>query len=306
MIDYWIFHNDRLAPLKRTRLSPGQMGLFMGWGVFTTLRLARGLPFALERHWARLERDAARLTVPMPCSLDDLRSGLAKVIRANRRPEGIARVILVRNTGELWADAPGRPSTDLLILTRPLVSWPATQKLLLQPGGIFSSGPYAGAKMLSWVEHAGILEKARAQGFDEALLVNEKGQLAECTSANVFLVRRGEVLTPPLASGCLPGVTREILLEIAPGSGVKLREQALTADDLATADEVFISSTTREVVGVESISPSWKYPAPGELTLKLKRVFQAYAESHLSAQAGLAAPPFSRKKLKPTSRPRSK
>lgn len=300
MIDHTIFHNDRLLPLEQTRLSPGQMGLFMGWGVFTTLRVSRGIPFALERHWARLERDAARLSVPLPCSLEDLRGALAKVIRANKRAEGVARVIMVRNTGELWADAPARPSTDLLIFTRALVSWPATQRLVLQPAGIFSSGPYAGAKMLSWIEHAGVLERARAQGFDEALLMNEKGELAECTSANIFLVRRGEVFTPPLASGCLPGVTREILLEIGAKSGVTLRQQTLTTDDLATADEVFISSTTREVVGVESISPLWKFPAPGELTLKLKGVFQAYAESYL------AALPFPRRKLKPTARGRSK
>lgn len=280
-MDQWIFHNDRILSLDEARLSPGQMGLFMGWGVFTTLRLYQGVPFALDRHWARLTRDAARLAVQLPGDEDGLRQAIADLVRANDRREGMARVLFVRNTGGLWCHAADHPPTDLLIFTRKLVAWPTAHRLILRPMAIFSSGPYAGAKMLSWVLHASALEKARAEGFDEALLLNEKDQLAECTSANIFLVRKGEVLTPPLSSGCLPGVTREILFEITPAAGIQVHEQDLTTADLATADEIFISSTTREVAGVESISPEWTYPAPGKITLALERAFQQYVRSNL-------------------------
>ncbi len=139
--------------------------------------------------------------------------------------------------------------------------------------------------MLSWVPHAAVLEKAHAEGYDEALLVNEKGQLAECTSANIFLVRAGKALTPPLSSGCLPGITREVLLEIAPATGIELRESDITPEDLSSAEEVFISSTTREVAAVESIGLDRKFSPPGKITRALARAFQEDVQSYLHRQS---------------------
>jgi branched-chain amino acid aminotransferase len=130
-----------------------------------------------------------------------------------------------------------------------------------------------------------LFERARADGFDDVLLLNEAGQLAECTSANVFVARAGEVLTPPLSSGCLPGVTREILLEIAPAAGVLIIERELATADLSQAQEVFISSTTREVAPVASIAPDWDFGKPGELTLRLEAAFQRYLHASLELKA---------------------
>jgi branched-chain amino acid aminotransferase len=135
--------------------------------------------------------------------------------------------------------------------------------------------------MLSWVPHTAALERAHVEGFDEALLLNERAQLAECTSANIFLVRGGKVLTPPLSSGCLPGITREILLEIAPGSGIEIREQELDTKDISSGDEVFISSTTREVAAVESIVPGGSFQVPGQVTRQLQRIFADHVQSYL-------------------------
>ncbi len=284
-MDHFILHNNRIIPLCEARLSPGQAGLLTGWGVFTTLRLYRGLPFEFKRHWERMARDARRLEVPICHDLETVRKAIVELARANGREEGMARLCLVRNEGGLWA-APsgqdvGRPPTDLLAFTRTLVPWPAAHRLRLRPMAIFSAGLYAGAKMLSWAPNSAALEKARADGFDDALLLNEKGQLAECTSANFFLVRGGKAFTPPLSSGCLPGVTREILLEIAPATGIELVEHELTTEDLPSAEEVFIGSTTREVAAVEFISPEWKYEAPGKVTLALEAAFQGYIQSSL-------------------------
>lgn len=284
LMDRLIYHNDHILPLEEARLSPGQVGLLTGWGVFTTLRVYQGLPFAFERHWARMKRDALLLGVDLCYEEERVRRAIMDLVRANNHPESMARVSFVKNEGGLWAEAPGRPSTDLLIFTRGLVDWPAAQRLQLEPHGIFSAGPYAGAKMLSWVSHAAVLERAHAKGFDDALLVNEKDEIAECTSANVFLVRGGEVFTPPLSSGCLAGITREILLEIAPRAGFPLNEKELTVKDLSNAEEVFISSTTREVAAITSIDPEWKYPAPGKTTQALEKVFQEYVREYLGAR----------------------
>ena len=190
----------------------------------------------------------------------------------------------MKNQGGMWAQADNLPPTDLLIFTRELKAWPAAHRLMIQPGGIFSGGSFAGAKMLSWVPHAAVLERAHEAGFDDALLLNEKGHLAECTSANVFLARGGEILTPPLSSGCLAGITREVIFEIAPQAGLKIREVDLTSDDLSRAEEVFISSTTREVAGVGFISPEWNYQCPGQLTTVLEEAFRTYVEEYLKGK----------------------
>ncbi len=283
-MDPLIFHNDRITPLEEARLSPGQVGLLMGWGVFTTLRIYRGQPFAFERHWARMGRDAARLSVPFDYEEGRVREAIVELGRANQRPEGMARVSFVRNKGGLWEQADDHPPADLLVFTHELVPWPAGHRLRVEPRAIFSAGHYAGAKMLSWVPHAAALERAHAEGFDEFLLLNEKGHVAECSSANVFLVRGGLALTPPLSSGCLPGVTREILLEIAPKAGIDVVEQDLALDDLSSAQEAFISSTTREVAAVESISPNWSYKVPGPVTQALDRAFRECVKSLLSGE----------------------
>jgi branched-chain amino acid aminotransferase len=280
-MDSLIFHNDRILPIAEAHLSPGQIGLLTGWGVFTTLRIYEGLPFAFERHWARMARDAERLQVEMIYGPETVRQALIELSGSNRRPEGMARVSFVKNTGGLWSQAEGLPPTDLLMFTRELTAWPRVHRLCLQPMGIFSTGCYAGAKMLSWVPHAAVLERVHAEGFDDALLLNEKGQLAECTSANIFLVRDGRVLTPPLSSGCLAGITREVLFEIAPKAGVEMIERDLTPDDLATAQEAFVSSTTREVAAVGSVSPNWTFPAPGEVTTKLQAGFREHVREYL-------------------------
>ncbi len=268
-MDSLIYHNDRIVPLTEARLSPGQMGLLMGWGVFTTLRIYQGVPFAFDRHWERMAHDAERLGIALEYRREAVWEAIVKLAAANHRPECAARLSFIKNHGGMWADAPGSPATDLLIFTRELAAWPASHKLLLVPDGIFSHGKLAGAKMLSWVQNAGTLERVHNEGYDDALLLNEQGHLAECTSANVFLVRGREILTPPLHSGCLPGITREALLEIIPAAGYTIAEKDLTPADLDWAEEVFISSTTREVAGVGIIEPKWKYPAPGKVTREL-------------------------------------
>ena len=280
-MDPLIYHNNRITPLSEARLSPGQMGLLMGWGVFTTLRIYKGVPFAFDKHLARMVHDAERLGITLDYRQEEVLDGIVRLAAANHRPEGAARLSFIKNQGGMWADAPESPETDLLIFTRELAAWPASHKLLLVPDGIYSHGNLAGAKMLSWVQNAGTLERVHREGYDDALLLNEKGNLGECTSANVFLVRGREVQTPPLSSGCLPGITRDALREVVPAAGFTLVEKDLTPNDLDAADEVFISSTTREVAGVGSIHPKWKYTAPGQVTTELARAFQKYVQAHL-------------------------
>jgi branched-chain amino acid aminotransferase len=282
-MDALIFHNDRIIPLQEGLLSPGQMGLLVGWGVFTTLRIYEGIPFAFDRHWARMSHDADRLGMNLIHAQEAVRHAVTKLAEANHRPEGMARLSFVKNHGGLWAQAGNRPETDLLIFTRELVQWPAIHRLKLQPHAIYSATRLAGVKMLSWVQNVALLERAHAEGFDDVLLLNERGHIAECTSANVFLIRGRKVLTPPLSAGCLPGVTREVLREVVPRADLELIEDNLTPDDLSSAAEVFITSTTREVAAVGSIDSQWLYPAPGKITVTIEEFFKDYVSSHLKS-----------------------
>ncbi len=287
-MDSIIIHNQNLIPMAEARLSPQQAGLLMGWGVFSTLRIYRGRPFQYDRHWQRMRHDAERLSVPMPYDNQQVYRCLLKLIEANQRADGMARIYFVRNTGGIWSGTNPPALTDLLIFTQPMVAWPSSYKLKVQPMAVFSAGIYAGAKMLSWAVNSTIQEKAKADGYDDALLLNERGQIAECTSANVFLVRQGRVLTPPLSSGCLPGVTRDVVMEVAPRIGVPIVEQDLTVQDLRDADEVFISSSTREVGGVAGIGGEITYQAPGHITAAMENGFREYVEKWLGATKATA------------------
>jgi branched-subunit amino acid aminotransferase/4-amino-4-deoxychorismate lyase len=106
-MDSLIYHNDRITPLADARLSPGQMGLLMGWGVFTTLRIYQGVPFAFDRHWERMAHDAERLGIALDYQQEAVWEAIVKLAAANQRQEGAARLSFIKNQGGMWADAPG-------------------------------------------------------------------------------------------------------------------------------------------------------------------------------------------------------
>jgi branched-chain amino acid aminotransferase len=232
-------------------LSAGQVGLLSGWGVFSTLRIVDGVPFAFERHWARLTRDAAALLVPMPPDSEAVRRKLLELIEANRTQHCTLRLVIVRNRGGLWEgpSASGRVS-DVIALTSNSKEWGAGVKLAYVKDARHAANEFAGTKIISWAMNLTWAESAQARGFDEVILLNERGEVAECTSANIFAANGNRVVTPPVSSGCLPGITREILLEAIRVPGIEIVEKPILPAELETADEVFITSTTRNLLPV--------------------------------------------------------
>jgi branched-chain amino acid aminotransferase len=284
-----IFHNDSLQSIEKVRLSPGQTGLICGWGLFTTMRISRGEAFAYERHWRRLEKDAAAIRMPMPYTAAKVRVNLHEVIRANKVTDGCARIYLVNNSAGFWQGDEQLPEVDLIICSAPLPEYREPIRLGLREHGRHAASPLAGVKSISWLPNVWAVGEAQKEGFDEVVLLNERGEIAECTAANIFAVKNGKVYTPPLNSGCLEGVTRGILFEIAPEAGVAVVEHALRPEDLYSAGEVFISSTNRNLLGVGEIAGHKIATAPGPVTRQLDELFDAHVADYVTRRLASAA-----------------
>jgi branched-chain amino acid aminotransferase len=290
VIHRYIFHNDSLQAIEKVRLSPGQAGLICGWGIFTTMRIFRGEAFAYERHWRRLEKDAGLIRMPMPYTSARVRVSLHEVIRANKASEGCARIYFVYNSVGFWQSQEQRPQVDLIICSAPLPEYREPIRLGLREHGRHAASPLAGVKSISWLPNVWAVAEAQQEGFDEVVLLNERGEIAECTAANIFAVKNGKVYTPPLNSGCLEGVTRGILFEIAPEAGVAVVQQAMRPEDLYSADEVFISSTNRNLLGVGEIAGHRIAAAPGPITRQLDVLFDAHVSAYVGRRLASTTP----------------
>jgi branched-chain amino acid aminotransferase len=288
MIHRFVYHNDSLLPVEQVRLSPGQAGLLNGWGLFTTLRISEGEPFAYERHWKRLEKDAARTHCPFPFDAEKVRAQLGELIRKNEVKEGCARIYAVYNQVGFWRSEEAMPQVDLILYTAPLPAYREPVRLALREHGRHAASPLSGVKVTSWLNNVWNLYEAQQGGYDEVVLLNERGEVAECTAANIFCARGGKVETPPLSSGCLEGITRGTLLEIGKDAGAPLVEKVLRPEDLYSAEEVFISSTNRTVLAVGEINGHKIAAAPGPVTLKLEKVFAAYMADYVARRRGAA------------------
>jgi len=285
MIHRFVYRNDRLSPIEEVRLSPGQAGLLNGWGLFTTIRIYEGIPFAFERHWKRLERDAERTHCPFPFKIDVVRAQLGEVLRANKVKEGCARIYAIYNQVGFWRSDENFPAVDLLIYSAELPPHPDSVRLGLREHGRHAASPLAGVKVTSWLDNVWSLYEAQKTGFDEVVLLNERGEVAECTAANIFCVKGGKVATPPLTSGCLEGITRGVLLETGAGAGVPVTERVLSPQDLYAADEVFISSTNRSMLPVSEIAGHKIGSGATPVLEKLEKVFDAYVRDYLNIRA---------------------
>jgi branched-chain amino acid aminotransferase len=256
----FLYHNGQIRPATDDLLRPGQVGLMNGWGVFSTVKVVDGVLFAFPRHWARMHRDAELLRVGFPWAPAQLESELLRLVEANHAHNSTMRIVVVRNRGGMW-ESPGLDrDLDLIAFTTDRRDWGGACRLGIVPNARFAANPFSGAKVTSWAMNLVYYEQAHVRGLDEVLLLNERQEVSECTSANLFAIQDPDpatgvirVLTPPLSAGCLPGVTRDLLLEAIRLPGIEVREQTLTLDDLERAAGLFISSSTRALLPVSEI-----------------------------------------------------
>jgi branched-chain amino acid aminotransferase len=218
-----------------------------------------------------------------------VREQLGEVLRANHVKEGCARIYAVYNQVGFWRSGEEFPPADIIIYSSDLPAYSHHARLGVREQGRHAASPLAGVKVTSWLTNVWSLQEAQREGFDEVVMLNERGEVAECTAANIFCVKGGRVATPPLKSGCLEGVTRGVLLEVGAAAGVPVEEKTLVPQDLYAADEVFISSTNRNLLPVSEIAGRKIGDGNTPVVERLEKVFEGYVRKYLDLQAASAA-----------------
>jgi branched-chain amino acid aminotransferase len=265
--------DGELGAADELRISPLDHGLLVGDGVFETLRVYGGVPFAWTRHLQRLARSAAGLGLELP-EVATLRERSDAVLAANDLTEARLRITITGGPAPLGSERAAVPST-VVIAASALTPWPPTADVVTVPWPRNERGATAGLKTISYAENVRALAHAHERGAGEAIFANTRGELCEATGSNVFLVEEGTLVTPPETSGCLLGVTRALVLRLAEQLGIDAMEADRPVDALAAADEAFLSSTTREVQAIAHVDGIALPHAPGPLTQRLAEAFDA-------------------------------
>lgn len=241
-------------------------GLTVGDGAFETIAVLDGRPFAPSRHLARLRRTLAGLRLHCETTDAQLRAAIAAVIEANGERCERVRLTVTGGRAALGSERTSTESTVLIGSTR-AVQRAGTTAVITVPWTRNERSAVAGLKTISYAENVVALTYAQERGGSEALLANTRGELCEGTGSNIFVVVDGELITPPLSSGCLAGVTRELVLELMP-----VTERSLPMTELGMVTEAFLTSSTRDVQPIMRID-KLGLPPPGPWTRKTQEAF---------------------------------
>jgi branched-chain amino acid aminotransferase len=269
----WI--NGELHTAENARVSVFDHGILVGDGVFETIKTVRGQAFALTRHLDRLATSAVGLRLPEP-DLGAIRQGTLDVLAAAPDWEfGRIRITFTSGLGALGSDrGPDGPTAIVAIAEqRP---FPATADVSVVPWPRNERGALVGLKTISYGDNAKALDYAHECGGSEAIFGNLAGNLCEGTGSNVFIVRAGRLITPPLSSGCLAGVTRALVLEWAGAE-----EEDVPLPEFTAAEEAFLTSTTRDLQPIRAVDGKVLPAAPGPVTRKIAEVFAARSAADL-------------------------
>jgi branched-chain amino acid aminotransferase len=279
--------NGEITPAEEARVSVLDNGFTFGDAVYETLRTYGGRPFHLDRHLERLRRSAARLAIPMPAGDAPFASELDALLARAANPESYIRIIVTRGQGDISYHFDRVKGPTVVLVVKPYAPLPPasyTNGIAVILSSVRRNPPRSldpAIKSCNLLNNILAMQEAQAKGAFEAIMLNEIGEIAETAGANVFMVKDGCLMTPPLDAGILPGVTRHVVLELAGGLELPVREEPVAVKDLLAANEVFITSTLKEVLPVATIDGRPVGAGrPGPVTLRLLGALRAYAPSH--------------------------
>jgi len=275
-VKVWV--NGEQADPAAASIAALDHGLTVGDGVFETCRVVNGVPFALKRHAKRLDRSMAGLGLPA-ADHGVLEAGIKAVLEGEPIPFGRLRYTVTGGAGPLGSDRLASPLT-YIVAAGPQEPNPETGKLVVVPWTRNERGATAGLKTTSYAENVVALAYAKERGAVEALFANTVGNLCECTGSNVFVVVDGQILTPDLASGPLAGVTRELVVQWCQQEGLTVVVEPLPMSILEQAEEVFITSSTKDVLAIHAIDDR-PIAAPGPVTARAAEIFTRLSTEHI-------------------------
>lgn len=279
---YWV--NDQLVDADDATVSVLDHGFTVADGVFETLAIWHGQPFAMTRHIRRLTSSAEGLGLPAPDPIlvreaahAVCQSGLSEIGAVGR-----LRITYTSGAAPLGSER-GNHGTTLVVAPSSTAPWPSSATVAVVPWPRNERSPLSGLKTTSYADNVVALAAAKKLGGSEALMPNLRGDLCEGTGSNVFVVVGGQLLTPPLSSGCLAGITRELVMEWC-ARDCPVTEADLPLDVLARADEVFLTSSTRNVQPVSRIVGEGfdcHFDTPGPITTRAAAIFEAMAAEQI-------------------------
>jgi branched-chain amino acid aminotransferase len=278
-----VYVNGRISRAEDAVIPVYDHGFLYGEGVYETLRTYNRVPFLYDRHARRLRASAEHIALSVPFSDDELSSWIGDTMAAaGAFQEAYIRVLLTRGVGELSYDLQSTPVPSLVIIVKPLEEIPTRVltdgiKVALVP--ILRNHPGSVNPVIksnNLLNNALAMQEANRRGADEGLMCNYRGELSECSQANFFIVRGGAALTPANDAGLLKGLTRDFLFEVGQDAGVEVRYETLMPANLETADEAFITSTTRELSPVTQIDN--RPVGNGQPGLVTRKLLDAYRQ----------------------------
>jgi branched-subunit amino acid aminotransferase/4-amino-4-deoxychorismate lyase len=243
-----IYLNKVMLEATKARVAPVSSAMLYGRGVFTTVAIYNGKPFLWPQHWDRLKDHAKRLNIDCAGANErNVGEALRKLVAVNQVKDGRARVILLaRSDRDVWrAKKESTRKTDLLIMTSEAQKISALGlSLAVSPYRSNTFSPLAGIKSLNYLDHVLSWEEAQAREFDEAVMLNERGEIVSATTANIFWTSQGKIHTPALSTGALAGVTRAAVIELAAKQFIPVIEGVYELADLTEAEEIFLTSAS--------------------------------------------------------------
>jgi branched-chain amino acid aminotransferase len=281
-----IWLDEKLVEEQDAKISVFDHGLLYGDGVFEGIRFYNGRVFRLEEHISRLYDSARAILLNMPWTQEQVCQFTVDTIKANGLSDGYVRLVVTRGTGGLGLNPYLCERPSMFIIASTISLYPEeyyTNGLAIITCATRRPTPAAlmpQVKSLNYLNNIMAKVEAIQSGAMEAVMLNEQGYVAECTGDNLFLLKNGKLLTPPVSDGALDGVTRRVILELADQLGIPWAEQTLTRYDIFVADECFLTGTAAEVIPVISLDrrPIGK-GVPGPLTAKFITAFRALANS---------------------------
>ncbi len=266
----WVWVDGAVHRAGEAKVAALDHGMTVGDGVFETCKVVDATPFALTRHLARLRRSAAAIELRLPWSDEELRAACAATIDAAGPDAGRIRITVTGGPGPLGSDRSDVAPT-LLVAVGPAGTWPPSAAVATVAWTRNERSAVAGAKTTSYAENVVALAEAHRRGASEAILANTVGALCEGTGSNLFLEVDGELCTPSLATGCLAGITRELVCEAV---AVHERDD-LTFEHLLATSEAFLTSSTRDVQAIDRVDDQRLPLVPGPLTARAAEAFAA-------------------------------